>query len=60
MIVISKKRIITLTSMVVMCLFVCNICLNNSNNIKEETKETVALPVTNKVIVIDAGHRKAR
>ena len=58
MIIVSIKRIITLTSLVVLCLFACNICLNNK--IDEKTKTTVALPVTNKVIVIDAGHRKTR
>ena len=58
MIIVSRKRIITLSSLVVLCLFACNICLNNK--IDEKTKTTVVLPVTNKVIVIDAGHRKTR
>ena len=52
MIVISKKGIMLVTSLIVICLFACNIYLSNSVN--EKTKETVALPVTNKVIVVDA------
>ena len=52
MIVISKKRIMLATSLIVICIFCANIYLNS--NINEKTKETVALPVTNKVIVIDA------
>lgn len=57
MIIISKKRIILLASILFITLFTCNIVLNNNqtNNILN-TVETVAVPVTNKVIVIDAGH----
>ncbi len=52
MIVLSKKRIITTISMVFVALFAFVIQRADIN----KTIETVSLPVTNKVIVIDAGH----
>lgn len=52
MIVLSKKRIIATISMVFVALFAFVIQKANLN----KTIETVSLPVTNKVIVIDAGH----
>ena len=65
MVVISKKRIMMLTSIVCISLFICNIVVNNKNNNvfgnkneKYDSVETMTLPVTNKVIVVDAGHRK--
>lgn len=55
MIIISKKRIIILSSILFVTLFVCSISLNAKNDINlKNTVQTVALPVTNKVIVIDA------
>lgn len=53
MIIISKKRIINLLTIVTICLTICFIQFPYANN---ETVPTVTLPVTNKVIVIDAGH----
>ena len=53
MIILSKKRLMRLVSIITICLTICfiqNISINN------ETVPTVTLPVTNKVIVIDAGH----
>lgn len=52
MIVLSKKRIIATISMVFVALFAFVIQRAEIN----KTVETVSLPVTNKVIVIDAGH----
>ena len=52
MIVLSKKRIIATISMVFVALFAFVIQRAELN----KTVETVSLPVTNKVIVIDAGH----
>ena len=52
MIIIRKKRIITLISIIFVTLFIANIKIDK----QEETVETVAIPVTNKVIVVDAGH----
>ncbi len=53
MIILSKKRIINLLTILTVCL---TICLVQTVAINEDSVETVALPVTNKVIVIDAGH----
>ena len=52
MIVIQKKRIIYLSVIVFSVLLICTITTNRTEN----TVQTVALPVTDKVIVIDAGH----
>lgn len=54
MIVLSKKRILCIFSMVFISLFVFIFQTANLN----KTVETVALPVSNKVIVLDAGHGK--
>lgn len=52
MIVLSRKRIMIVTSVLLMA-----ICLYFIKVPEEEkTVETVTLPVSNKVIVIDAGH----
>lgn len=50
MIVIQKKRILTLVSIICITLFVASIKVDK----QEETIATVAIPVTNKVIVVDA------
>ena len=50
MIVIRKKRILTLVSIVLITLFIANIKVNK----EEDIIATVAIPVTNKVIVVDA------
>lgn len=52
MIIINKKRIMAILSMV--CVAVLAFSFRIAKN--EETAETVALPVSNKVIVVDAGH----
>lgn len=52
MIIIRKKRLVLITSFVLVSIFTFMV-----SNIKNpNTVETVALPVSNKVIVIDAGH----
>lgn len=59
MIILSKKKILLALSIITMFIFAYAITgYNVSNNtIKNiQTIETVALPVDNKVIVIDAGH----
>lgn len=53
MIILSKKRLMKLVSIVTICLTVCFIQNISTTN---ETVPTVTLPVTNKVIVVDAGH----
>lgn len=52
MIIIQKKRLIYLSLIVVISIFVCSMTVNKSEN----TLQTVAIPVSNKVIVVDAGH----
>lgn len=52
MIVLKRKRILLIVFAVMIAVFVP---INNN-----KTVETVALPVTNKVIVLDAGHRDPR
>lgn len=54
MIILNKKRILFITSVVIVSMFVFTIQTAQTN----ETLETVALPVSNKTIVIDAGHGK--
>ncbi len=56
MIILSKKRIGTITAILLVALFAFTFQTANLNN----TVQTVSLPVSNKVIVVDAGHRKTR
>ena len=56
MIVLSKKRLTLILGIVMVALFVFTFQIADTNR----SIETVALPVSNKVIVIDAGHRKTR
>lgn len=52
MIILNRKRLIAMLSMICVAVFVFNFQIAK----KEETVSTVALPVSNKVVVIDAGH----
>jgi len=52
MILLNRKRLIILASMIFMSIIACTVTLTNNN----KTITTAALPVSNKVIVIDAGH----
>lgn len=53
MIVLRKKRLIFIMSCLVFSIF--TFCLSQNNSIKKEkTVDTVSLPVSNKVIVLDA------
>ena len=59
MIILTKKKIIYTLGIIAMFVFAYmitgyNIKHNNKNEIK--TIQTVALPVNNRVIIIDAGH----
>lgn len=56
MVVINKKQILFYVGIIATFIFMYSITAYNVNNTKTETVETVALPVNNKVIVIDAGH----
>lgn len=52
MIVIGKKRIILIIFILGISVFIFKM----TNNTYKDNIETVALPVSNKVVVIDAGH----
>ena len=54
MIILSKKRIGTITAILLVALFAFTFQTAKLNN----TVQTVSLPVSNKVIVVDAGHGK--
>ena len=54
MLILSKKRIGTITAILLVALFAFTFQTANLNN----TVQTVSLPVSNKVIVVDAGHGK--
>ena len=56
MVVINRKKIIFWAGIIVTFMFLYSITAYNVNNTKNKTVATVALPVNNKVIVIDAGH----
>ena len=57
MIVLRKKRIL----FIIMCVVVSIGFINIGGRIKTQMSvPTVSLPVSNKVIVLDAGHRKSR
>ena len=57
MLIFNQKRIITIFLMVFVSLFAFSFKIANNNMLNKEIKtETVALTVTNRVIVIDAGH----
>ena len=53
MIILDRKRLATITSLLMISTFVF---VFQTAKV-EPTVETVALPVSNKVIVLDAGHR---
>ena len=55
MIILSKKRIMIVASVIMVALFAFAIQTNTKNT---NVVQTVALPVSNKVIVLDAGHGK--
>lgn len=56
MILLSRKRLAVIVSLMMVAVFAFTFQVAE----KEKTMQTVALPVSNKVIVLDAGHRKAR
>ncbi len=55
MFILSKKRILIV--LICLCVSICSTYIIKEN-ITNKTVETVSLPVSNKVIVIDAGHGK--
>ena len=58
MLILSKKRIAIILCMVCVSLYAFSFKIaNNMTDITtEKTAETVATPVSNKVVIVDAGH----
>ena len=58
MIILNKKKVLFILGVITMFIFAYSITAINTNNTLKgkETVATVALPVNNKVIIIDAGH----
>ena len=52
MFVLNRKRIY----IIILCLVISTITFKTKDMMKKNTVATVALPVNNKVIIIDAGH----
>ena len=59
MIVITKKRILQIACLGIAFLFAFAFTFQFAKSDKK-TVSTASLPVSNKVIVLDAGHREAR
>ena len=53
---LRKKRIIALMSLMCIAILCCTIKITNNTKENNKTVETVSLPISNKVVVIDAGH----
>lgn len=53
MFIIKKKNIIIITLILIIILLMTSVIINKQN---KETVDTVSFPVSNKVIVLDAGH----
>lgn len=59
MIVLKKKRLLLVSLLCCLSVFTFLLSSNiNENKKAEQSVETVSLPITNKVIVLDAGHGK--
>ena len=59
MLILSKKRILIMTCLVFVSLYAFSFKIaNNAIDIqeKEKTVQTVSTPVSNKVVIVDAGH----
>lgn len=55
MIIVNKKRIFFVIIMLTITVFSYGVVSNNKN---KETIPTISLPVSNKTIILDAGHGK--
>ena len=56
MLILSKKRIILMMCMICVSLYAFSFKIANNTAVSEKTVETVATPVSNKVVIVDAGH----
>ena len=59
MIVLTKKKILQIASISIAFIFIFVFTFQIAK-IDNSTVQTVSLPVSNKVIVLDAGHRSSR
>lgn len=55
MIILYKKRILFIVFTIMLA-----VCIPTVQENKNTSIETMALPVSNKVIILDAGHRRTR
>ena len=53
MIILKKKRLIITTNLIILALFAC---IYHIAAYEKNTVTTVALPVSGKIIILDAGH----
>lgn len=56
MIVLHKKRLVFTAYLILTCVFVCIYTLNSNKTKSTDATLVSALPVSDKVIVLDAGH----
>ena len=59
MLILSKKRILIMTCLIFVSLYAFSFKIANNitqNDSMEKIVETVATPVSNKVVIVDAGH----
>lgn len=56
MLILSKKRVY----IILVCLILATLTFGIKSLNKPEVEETVALPVNNKIIILDAGHGRRR
>ena len=57
MFILNKKRLITVMSMIFVSLYAFSFKIANEDiMLNKKTVETVSTPVTNKVVIVDAGH----
>jgi len=59
MIILTKKKFIYVIGFIILFIFLymtIGYSINSSNQNRDKTIQTTALPVNNKVIILDAGH----
>ena len=57
MLILKRKRIIVMMCMIFISLYAFSFKIANEDIIlNKKTVETVSTPVTNKIIIVDAGH----
>ena len=57
MLILNKKRLMTVMSMIFLSLCAFSFKIANEDiMLNKKTVETVSTPVTNKVVIVDAGH----